>query len=54
LMKKIKFNEIHLNLFKILKMREFQTYRKIRPKNVTQIIDLYREVRLKTKKLSVV
>jgi 1-deoxy-D-xylulose-5-phosphate reductoisomerase len=54
LMKKIKFNEIHLNLFKILKMRKFQAYRMIRPKNVTQIINLYREVRLKTKKLSVV
>ena len=53
-MKKIKFNEIHLNLFKILKMRKFQAYRKIKPKNVTQIINLYREVRLKTKKLSVV
>ena len=54
LIKKIKFNEIHLYLFKILKMHEFQKYKKKRPKNVTQIIDFYQEVRLKTIKLSVV
>ena len=54
LMKKIKFNEIHLNLFKFLQMHEFQKYKIKSPKNVTQIIDLYREVRLKTKKLSII
>ncbi len=50
---KIRFLEIYKILFKILKMKEFQKFKKLLPQNVTQIGDLSNKVRLKTITLSV-
>ena len=51
--RKIKFFQIYKILFKILKLKEFQKFKKLLPKNVTQIGDLSNKVRLKTIALSV-
>ena len=45
--KKIKFNDIHKYLFKILFNKKFLKYKKIYPKNVKEIIKLNQYVRLK-------
>ncbi len=47
LKKKIKFTEINLKLFKFIKKKEFLKYRNIYPKNLNDIINLNKYVRLK-------
>ncbi len=47
LQKKIKFTEINLNLFKIIKEKEFLKYKKIFPQNLNDILNLNKYVRLK-------
>jgi len=54
LSKKISFNDIHTYLNKILSLKEFQKYKRKKPKNLTEILHLNEYVRLKTKSLSVV
>ena len=54
LSKKISFNDIHIYLIKILSLKEFQKYKRKKPKNLTEILHLNEYVRLKTKSLSVV
>ena len=54
LKKKITYNNIHLNLNKVLTLREFQKYKNKSPKNLTEILKLNEYVRLKTQTLSVV
>jgi len=51
---KISYNNIHINLNKILTLREFQKYKNKLPKNLTEILKLNEYVRLKTQTLSVV
>jgi 1-deoxy-D-xylulose-5-phosphate reductoisomerase len=53
LKKKIKFNKIYLNLFKIINLNEFIKYKKKYPKNVNEITKLNSYVRLKTKALCI-
>ena len=53
LKKKLKFWEIYLNLNKLLNMKEFIKYKKIKPKNARQIYKLSEYVRLKTRALSI-
>ena len=47
LKKQIKFNQISNNFFKIINQKEFLKYKKIRPKNVKEIVHLNNYVRLK-------
>ena len=47
LKKVIKFTQIQKKLFSILKKREFLKYKKVLPKNIKQILDLNKYVRLK-------
>ena len=47
---KIKFTDIQKNLFKIIKKKEFQKFKKISPKNITDITNLNDYVRLKIDK----
>ena len=47
LQKKIKFTEINSKLFKYIKDKEFIKYRNIYPKNLNDILDLNKYVRLK-------
>ena len=54
LSKKISFNEIHAYLNRILSLKEFQKYKRKKPKNLNEILHLNEYVRLKTKSLSVV
>ena len=51
---KISYNNIHINLNKILTLREFQKYKNKSPQNLTEILKLNEYVRLKTQTLSVV
>ncbi len=53
LKKKISFYDIYKNLNKILSLREYKKYKKLRPKNLNQINQLSSNVRLKTLSLSV-
>ena len=53
LKKKLKFWEIYLNLNKLLNMKEFIKYKRIKPKNARQIYKLSEYVRLKTRALSI-
>jgi 1-deoxy-D-xylulose-5-phosphate reductoisomerase len=53
LKKKIKFWEIYTNLNKLLNMKEFIKYKRIKPKNTRQIYKLSEYVRLKTRVLSI-
>ena len=53
LKKKIKFWEIYTNLNKLLNMKEFIKYKRIKPKNTRQIYKLSEYVRLKTRALSI-
>ena len=48
--KKIKFTYIQKKLFKIIKKKEFQKFKKISPKNITDITNLNDYVRLKIDK----
>ena len=47
LKRKIKFINIHKELFKFIKLKEFTKYKKISPKNIQDIIKLNYYVRLK-------
>ena len=51
---KISYKHIHINLNKVLTLREFQKYKNKSPKNLTEILKLNEYVRLKTQTLSVV
>ena len=53
LKKKIKFNEISKKLIAILNSKEFIKYKKIKPKNLNEILNLNKYVRLKIRSLSV-
>ena len=53
LKKKLKFWEIYANLNKLLNMKEFIKYKRIKPKNTRQIYKLSEYVRLKTRALSI-
>jgi len=44
---KIRFTDIQKNLFKIIKKKEFQKFKKKLPQNIKDIIDLNDYVRLK-------
>ena len=50
---KIKFMDISKNLLKIIMFKEFKKYKRIIPKNVTQIEQLSEYVRLKIRSLSI-
>ena len=52
--KKIKYQDIHNNMKKILNLREFKKLKSSKPKNVLQIIKLSKYVALKTKSLCVI
>jgi 1-deoxy-D-xylulose-5-phosphate reductoisomerase len=54
LSKKITFNDIHTYLYKVLSLKEFQKFKRKKPKNLTEILLLNEYVRLKTESLSVV
>ena len=54
LQNKIKFYDIFKNLNKILDLKEFEKLKKIKPKNLEQILNLSNKVRLKTQSLSVI
>ncbi len=54
LSKQIPFTKIHINLNKILSLKEFQKFKNKKPKNLTEIMKLNEYVRLKTHALSVV
>ena len=49
----ILFDKIHINLIKILSLKELQKYKNKKPKNLTEILKLNEYVRLKTSTLSV-
>ena len=51
--KKINFFDIYKNLIKILSLKEFKKFKRLKPKNLEQISILSRNVRLKTSSLSV-
>jgi len=51
--KKIKFFEISKFLLMILSLKEFQKYKKMKPKSIKQIIDLNKYVSIKIESLSV-
>ena len=53
LLKKIKFNQITHNLSKFLKNKEFQKYKRLKPKKIQDIIELSEYVRLKLNTLSI-
>ncbi|WP_440930944.1 1-deoxy-D-xylulose-5-phosphate reductoisomerase, partial [Candidatus Pelagibacter sp.] len=53
LKKKIKFNEISKKLIQVLNFKEFIKYKKIKPKNINDILNLNNYVRLKIRSLSV-
>ena len=54
LKKKISFYEIYEKLNYIIELREFKKFRKRKPKNIDQILELSNKVRLKTQSLSVI
>ena len=51
--KKIKFTEISDKLLKFLRMREFEKYKNIKPKNIKSIEKLNKYVRIKINNLSI-
>ena len=51
---KIKYTDIYENLIKIIKMKAFQKYLNIKPKNIDQISKLMKEVRLKCNDLCII
>ena len=53
LQKKINFLDISRILLKILKLKEFQKYKRITPANIEQIVSLNKYVRLKINELCV-
>ena len=48
LKKKIKFTDIQIKLFRVIKLKEFSKYKTISPKNIKDILKLSDYVRLKT------
>ena len=52
--KKITFYDIYKNLNVVLNLKEYSKYKSIKPKNLSQILNLSKNVRLKTKSLSVI
>ena len=54
LKKKISFYDIYRNLNVILNLKKYSKYKLIKPKNLSQILNLSKNVRLKTKSLSVI
>jgi len=53
LKKKITFNQISTLLLKIIKMKEFTKFKKIKVKNIDEIIKLNSYVSLKINKLTI-
>jgi|TARA_B110000116_G_C16759173_1_gene547469 1-deoxy-D-xylulose-5-phosphate reductoisomerase len=53
LKKKIKFNEISTKLMKLIKLKEFNKFKKISPKNIESIMKLNEYVRLKVNSKSI-
>ncbi len=51
--KRIKFLDIYLNLSKIINMKKYSKLITKKPKNISEIINLSEEVRLKTRKLCI-
>jgi 1-deoxy-D-xylulose-5-phosphate reductoisomerase len=51
--KKIAYQNIYKNLYRILKLKEFTKLKSSKPRNVMQIIKLSKYVALKTKSLCV-
>ena len=54
LKRKISFYEIYKKLNTILKHKEFNKFKSIKPINVRQIMDINNKVRLKTQSLGVI
>ena len=54
LKKKISFYDIYEKLFSILNLKEFSKFKRIKPKKLSQIMNLSHKVRLKTHSLSVI
>ena len=52
--KKISFYEIYKKLFLIINLKEFSKFKRIKPKKLSQIMNLSHKVRLKTQSLSVI
>ena len=50
---KIKFLDIYKNLIKVIKLKNYSKLIKKKPKNISDIINLSEEVRLKTRKLCI-
>ena len=50
---KIKFTEISEHLLRFIKIKEFQKYKRLKPKNIHEIVELSKYVRLKIKSLSI-
>ena len=53
LKKKIRFFEINKFLLKIIKIKKYSNLTKKKPKKITDIITLSKEVRLKTRQLCI-
>jgi len=50
---KIKFTDISIKLFKIINKKEFSKFKQIKPKNISQILQLNNYVRLKINSKSI-
>ncbi len=53
LRKKIKFNQISQNLLRFIKIKEFQKFKRHKPKNIHEIVELSKYVSLKIRSLSI-
>ena len=53
LKKKINFNQISFNLLRFINIKEFQKYKRLKPKNIHEIVELSKYVRLKIRSLSI-
>ena len=53
LQNKISYNDLCKKLIKFSKLREFQKYKKIKPKNISEIYDLSKYVSLKTQSMCI-
>ena len=53
LRKKIKFNQISQKLLRFIKIKEFQKYKRQKPKNIHEIVELSKYVSLKIRSLSI-
>ena len=51
--KKIKFNQISKNLLRFIKIKEFQKFKRHKPKNIHEIVELSKYVSLKIRSLSI-